>query len=203
MKRDKLTKCDRITCNNLGVFSLYSQHLFDSAVKNFATNGYVDYANMGFPAGASGKEPTCQCRRCKRLRFDPWVGKIPWRRKWQPTGIFLPGKSHGQKSLAGYRPQGHKQSDTTVHTHLTPLVNMEKGFQEGERSTRAKKEIWSTEGQPAESTVRNSSPRGFYLIVIQKLNRRTLCKGSDLIFLSLEFIFPSPQQLLRLRLTNL
>ena len=45
--------------------------------------------------------------------FDPWVGKIPWRRKWQPTPVFLPGKSHGQKSLASYSPQGHKESDTT------------------------------------------------------------------------------------------
>ena len=50
--------------------------------------------------GASGKKPTCQCRRCKRFRFSPWVRKIPWRRKWQPTPVFLPGKSHGQRSLA-------------------------------------------------------------------------------------------------------
>ena len=42
-----------------------------------------------------------------------WVGKIPWRRKWQPTPVFLPGESHGQRSLAGYSPQGHKESDTT------------------------------------------------------------------------------------------
>ena len=47
----------------------------------------------------SGKESTCQCRG---RRFDPWVGKVPWRRKWQPTPIFLPGKSHGQRSPAGY-----------------------------------------------------------------------------------------------------
>ena len=46
-------------------------------------------------------------------RFDPWVGKIPWRRKWQPTPGFLPGESHGQKSLARYRPWGHRESDTT------------------------------------------------------------------------------------------
>ena len=58
----------------------------------------------GFPGGASGKEPTCQCRRHRRCRFDPWVGKIPWRRKRQPTPIFLPGKPHGQRSLASYTP---------------------------------------------------------------------------------------------------
>ena len=56
-----------------------------------------------FPGGASGKEPTCQCRRHKRHGFDPWVGKIPWRRAWQPT-LVLPGESHGQRSLAGYSP---------------------------------------------------------------------------------------------------
>ena len=59
---------------------------------------------MGFPGGANGKEPTCQCRRYKRLRFDPWVGKIPWRRAWQPIPGFLPGESHGWRSLAGYNP---------------------------------------------------------------------------------------------------
>ena len=53
------------------------------------------------PWWLSGKEPTCQCRR---LGFDPWVGKFPWRRKWQPTPVFLPGESHGQRSLVGYGP---------------------------------------------------------------------------------------------------
>jgi len=47
----------------------------------------------------------------------PWVRKIPWRRKWQPTPVFLPGKSYGQRSLVGYNPQGHKESDTTEQLH--------------------------------------------------------------------------------------
>ena len=52
-----------------------------------------------FPGGASGKEPSIQCGRFKRHSRDPWVGKIPWRRrKWQPTPVFLPAKSHGQRS---------------------------------------------------------------------------------------------------------
>ena len=59
---------------------------------------------VSFPDGASGIEPACQCRRHKRHRFHPWVRKIPWRRKWQPTLVFLPGESHGQRSLAGYGP---------------------------------------------------------------------------------------------------
>ena len=63
---------------------------------------------------ASAKEPARQCQRCKSHGLDPWVGKIPWRRKWQPTPVFLPGESHGQRSLAGYSPWGHKESDTTA-----------------------------------------------------------------------------------------
>ena len=57
---------------------------------------------IGFPAGISGKEPTCQCRRHKRHGFDPWVRKIPWKMAWQPTPVFLPGESHGQRSWAGF-----------------------------------------------------------------------------------------------------
>jgi len=58
----------------------------------------------GFVIGTSGKEPTCPCRRCKRHGFDPWVGKIPWRRAWQSIPVFLPGESYEQRSLAGYSP---------------------------------------------------------------------------------------------------
>ena len=57
----------------------------------------------GVPRRCSGKESACQGRRCS---FDPWVGKIAWRRKWQPTPVFLPGKFHGQRSLVGYSPWG-------------------------------------------------------------------------------------------------
>ena len=59
-----------------------------------------------------GKESACQCRRCKRGGFDPCIRKIPWRRAWQPSPVFLPGKSHRQKSLAGYSPGGQKSQDT-------------------------------------------------------------------------------------------
>ena len=52
----------------------------------------------------SGKESACQCRRPQRCRFDPCVGKISWKRKWQPTPVFSPGEFLGQKSLAGYSP---------------------------------------------------------------------------------------------------
>ena len=54
-------------------------------------NAYI--WNLG--GGASGKEPVCQCWRGKRHGFNPWVRKVPWRRAWQPTPVFLPGESHG------------------------------------------------------------------------------------------------------------
>ena len=77
---------------------------------------------MLYSGGASGKEPAHQC---KRHRFDPLVGKIPRRRAWQPTPVFLPGEFHGQRSLVGYGPQGCKESNArtqvqvyfNTHTH--------------------------------------------------------------------------------------
>ena len=59
------------------------------------------------------------CLQCGRPEFDPWVGKIPWRRKWQSTPVLLPGKSHGQMSLVGYSPRGHRESDMTEWLHFT------------------------------------------------------------------------------------
>ena len=59
----------------------------------------------------------------QETRFDPWVGKIPWRRAWQPTPVFLPEESHRQRSLVGYRPQGRKELNTTeqLSTHTQKL----------------------------------------------------------------------------------
>ena len=80
------------------------------------THTHTEMKASGLPVKADifrGKEPACQCRR---RRFDPWVGKTPWRRKWQPTPVFLPGEFHGQSSLAGYSPRGHKELDMTERT---------------------------------------------------------------------------------------
>ena len=66
-----------------------------------------------FPGGAVVKNLPANADRCRQLRFDPWVRKVPWNRKWQPTPVFLPGKFHGQKSLMGYSPGGHTEQDTT------------------------------------------------------------------------------------------
>ena len=68
---------------------------------------------MGFPGGSSGKEPAFQFKRHKKHGLDPWVGKIPWRRKWQLTPILLPEDPHEQRNLVGYRPWGHKELDMT------------------------------------------------------------------------------------------
>ena len=76
---------------------------------------------LGFPGGTTGKESAFQCRRHKRHRFNPWAGKIPWRRKWQPAPVFFPGKFHGQRSLVGYSPWGHKELDTIVWLNWTEL----------------------------------------------------------------------------------
>ena len=65
--------------------------------------------SVGLPWCLSDKEPACQYRRLRRHDFNPWVGKISWRRKWQPTLVFLSGKSHAQRSLTGYSPRDHKR----------------------------------------------------------------------------------------------
>ena len=77
------------------------------------TLSLFSWFNLGFPGGTSGKEPTCHCRRHTRLGFDLSVGKSPWRRKWQPAPVVLPGESRGQRSLAGYSLWGHKELETT------------------------------------------------------------------------------------------
>ena len=73
----------------------------------------------------SDEESICQCRRCRRCSFNLWVKKTPWRKKWQPTQVFLPGKSHEQRSLEGYSARGHIESDMTeqlsTHTHAHVL----------------------------------------------------------------------------------
>ena len=76
-----------------------------------------------FPGCTSGKQPSCHCRRCKRCGCDPWVTKIPWRRAWQLTLVFLPWESHGQRSLAGYSPWDPKsgiwQKRLSIHSSST------------------------------------------------------------------------------------
>ena len=96
------------TCND-GITTSNTQ-----LIQGHTANGYIGYGNSnpGFffffgcagSSCASDKEPVCQCRRHKRHGFNSWIRKSPWRRKWQPTPVFLPGEFHGQKNLAGYSP---------------------------------------------------------------------------------------------------
>ena len=99
---------------------MYSEKSFGD---NGASSPYMGcsvprMSSWGFPGGSRSKEPACQHRRHE---FDPWVGKIPWRREWQPIPVFLPGESHGQRSLAGCSsPCGHKEwtlKRLCTHTH--------------------------------------------------------------------------------------
>ena len=72
---------------------------------------------MGFPGGAVVKNLFANAGDSGDAGFNPWVRKMPWRRKWQPTPVFLPGKSQGERSLMGYSPWGRKESDKTEHRY--------------------------------------------------------------------------------------
>ena len=76
---------------------------------------------IGLPRWLDGKESACQCGTYKRLSLGPRVRKTPWRRKWQPTPVFLSGEVHGQGS---YSPWGRKESDTTEQLSMCPRVGM-------------------------------------------------------------------------------
>ena len=106
------------------LFSSYKQKRMTVHILHFLTLGFFPKVfTHGQPASIkiqreyqlSGKESAC---RCRRHGFDLWVGKILWSRKWQPTRVFLPGKFHGKRSLAGYSPWGHKESDMTWRAHM-------------------------------------------------------------------------------------
>ena len=86
-------------------------------------------SHLGFPDGTSGKEPACQCRRCKKCGFNSWVGKILWRKAWPPTPVFLPGESLGHRRLVGYSTQGLKELGTTeVTLHAYTQLSFASGF---------------------------------------------------------------------------
>ena len=100
------------------------QHfLYPPVLQNWVLLRHNSKHTKGLPRWHSGKESTCQCRR---HGFKPWVRKISWSRKWQLIPVFLPGKFHGQRSLAGYNPWGHKESDMTewlsMHAHTKEWI---------------------------------------------------------------------------------
>ena len=96
-----------ICCGHLGSFHVLA--IVNSAyLPLFLCDLALVFTFQSFPGGSDGK---IACSLCWRPRFNPWVGKIPWRRKWQPTPVLLPGKFHGWRNLVGYSPWGHKESD--------------------------------------------------------------------------------------------
>ena len=72
-------------------------------------NGYGTRMILGFPGGTSGRAPACQCRKLRGHGFDPWVGKIPCRRAWQPTPVFLPGESPWREEPSGLQSMGSQR----------------------------------------------------------------------------------------------
>ena len=82
---------------------------------------YVYLYYMWLPRWLNGKESTCRCKDTGH-GFDPWVGKIPWRRAWQPAPVFLPGESHELRSLVGYSPEGHRVEHDWAHIHMCVCI---------------------------------------------------------------------------------
>ena len=108
-RRDWLPTPVFLTGESHGQRSLAGYSSWDYKSQTWLRAIFGGFQIRGFPGGSMLKNLP-QCRRCK---FDPWVRKSPWRRKWQPTPVFLPGESHGQRNLAGYGPWGRKELDTT------------------------------------------------------------------------------------------
>ena len=103
--------------------------LFSTSLSFYVTQPFLSISSLAshpiispipLPRGPEGKESACQCRRHRRYGYNLWVRKIPWRKKWQPTPVFLPGKFHRQMSLKGYSWWGWKELDTTEHMAHSP-----------------------------------------------------------------------------------
>ena len=123
------TKLRRYPTNTVGYVVLYcsrfivlfTEIIHKTIIKHFKfyskyLEKYSSTVRQGFPGGASGKEPVSQCRRRKRRGFDPWVLKIPWRRAWQPTPVFLPGEFPWTEEPGRLQLTGSKELDTTQAT---------------------------------------------------------------------------------------
>ena len=121
------------------------------------------------------KKSTCQCRRLRRLGFDPWAGKSPWGKKWHPTPVFLPRESLGQRRLVGSSPCGHKELDTTERLSLhTDFGRREKEGRDerGKESRSGRKE----EGEGGrERTPRQDVLRNYTACHFHSLRNRTVC----------------------------
>ena len=112
-------------CEDVGVTrTLQVPHVIHPPPSSKSCPHDLDQSQEGYrlPRWLSGKEFTCQCRRCG---FDPWVRKTSWRGKCQPTPVFLPGESHHLRKLAGYSPWGRNELDITERIHFISLSILE------------------------------------------------------------------------------
>ena len=107
-----LVGCSPQGCKGLDV----TEATWHTSISLMEDEGLVLYhTHCSLPKWHSGKECACQCKRHRKHGFDPLIGKICWKRKWQSTPVFFPGQFHGQRSLVDYSPWGHKVSDMTEH----------------------------------------------------------------------------------------
>ena len=90
------------------------------------THTHTHTDRQAFRGSSASEEPAYQYNRHKRHKSDPWARKIPWRRRWQPTLVFLLGKFRRQRSMAGYSPWGYKELDTNEHTHMQTYTHTHK-----------------------------------------------------------------------------
>ena len=134
---------------------------------------------QGSPSNSVSKESACNagdCLLCRKCRFNPWVRKIPWRRKWQPTPVFLPGKSHGQRNLAGYSPWGHKRVRHNLAIKQQQHTILDLNYQEGPSHGKSGGRTWgafreSPKGVPqcSQGIRRTSCSQGYELEEIYEM----------------------------------
>ena len=103
-------------------------YTLDKLIKSTAVISRVNLPHsgkyLGLPRWLSGKKFACNAGDIMRYGFDPCVGKVPWRRAWKPTPVFLPGESYGQRNPVGCNSWGHKEPDKTEHTHREYLLEV-------------------------------------------------------------------------------
>ena len=117
--------CDLSSCsskrmqkqNNRNPTTVYCYSSFLDILLNLLIKKWFLHSG-DFPGASASKESTCQWRRHRKHRFHPWVRNIPWRRKWQPAPVFLPGKSCGQRSLVGCSPWGCRVRHDLATEHV-------------------------------------------------------------------------------------
>ena len=121
-QKGTLHKDKGINFQDILILNLYALNKRASKYMRQKLTKLIEVEIRGLPRRRWCKESTSQCRRHKRRRFDPWAGMNPWRRAWDPTSVFLPGESHGQRILAGCSPWGRKElamtAWLTLHFHF-------------------------------------------------------------------------------------